>query len=260
MSILVQIYEIQDPVEAETVVRLGVNRVGSVLFSAAEWKQPALRDVNRVARSLGATHSIIPLFNESDLLCRAVDYYEPHLLHFCEDLAGATALELDQLVAVQLALKARYPALKIMRTIPVGRPGAGRSIPTADLAAHAAPGTDVYLLDTRIDAQPVGGYVGITGQTCDWDVARELARDCAAPVILAGGLGPENVCDAILKVIPTGVDSCSRTNVADAAGNPLRLRKDFEKVRKFVEEVRRAESIPRRPSSPPVSDSSHRNG
>ena len=260
MRILVQIYEIQDPVEAETVIKLGVDRVGSVLFSADEWHQPAVRDVNRVARSGGATHSIIPLFDQWDLLCRVVDYYEPHLLHFCEDLHDATSFRLDQHVGVQLALKERYQGLKIMRTIPVGRPGAGRGIPSLDLARRVAPGTDIYLLDTWIEARPVGGYVGITGQTCDWDVARELAQEGPAPVVLAGGLGPENVREAVLKALPTGVDSCSRTNATDAGGKPVRLRKDFEKVRAFVEEVRRAELILAKRPPPLVAPSGRPDG
>ena len=64
-----------------------------------------------------------------------------------------------------------------------------------------------------------GGYGG-TGQTCDWDVAR-------APVLLAGGLGPENVADAIRAVRPWGVDVASGVESAPGV-------KDPEKVAAFV--------------------------
>jgi phosphoribosylanthranilate isomerase len=69
-----------------------------------------------------------------------------------------------------------------------------------------------------------GGYGG-TGQTCDWDVAREAAA--RAPVLLAGGLGPENVADAIRAVRPWGVDVASGVESAPGV-------KDPEKVAAFV--------------------------
>ena len=69
-----------------------------------------------------------------------------------------------------------------------------------------------------------GGYGG-TGQTCDWDVAREAAA--RAPVLLAGWLGPENVADAIRAVRPWGVDVASGVESAPGV-------KDPEKVAAFV--------------------------
>ncbi|MGB5157370.1 hypothetical protein [Desulfobacterium sp. N47] len=41
--------------------------------------------------------------------------------------------------------------------------------------------------------------MGITGLTCDWDAARILVDLVAIPVILAGGLSPDNVFDGIIK-------------------------------------------------------------
>jgi phosphoribosylanthranilate isomerase len=60
------------------------------------------------------------------------------------------------------------------------------------------------------------------------------------PVILAGGLSPENARDAILETRPAGVDSCTGTNARDAAGIPIRFKKDMARVRRFIEEARRA--------------------
>jgi phosphoribosylanthranilate isomerase len=62
-------------------------------------------------------------------------------------------------------------------------------------------------------------------------------------VILAGGLAPGNVYDGILDVRPAGVDSCTRTNVVDSGGQSVRFKKDLEKVKQFVDETRRAESV-----------------
>jgi phosphoribosylanthranilate isomerase len=89
--------------------------------------------------------------------------------------------------------------------------------------------------------EPVAGFVGITGETCDWEIAAWLVGISPRPVIIAGGLSPENTFDAIARVRPAGVDSCTRTNALDAQGLPIRFRKDIKKVRFLVEEARRAE-------------------
>jgi phosphoribosylanthranilate isomerase len=69
-----------------------------------------------------------------------------------------------------------------------------------------------------------------SGATTDWDAAAELARDYQ--VILAGGLTPLNVGDAIRRVCPFGVDVSS--GVESAPG-----RKSPEKIEKFVAAARR---------------------
>jgi phosphoribosylanthranilate isomerase len=89
----------------------------------------------------------------------------------------------------------------------------------------------------------VNGFVGITGLTCNWDIARKLVDSTDIPVILAGGLSPDNVFDGIIIVKPAGVDSCTQTNACDMRGNTVRFKKDMAKVKRFVEESRRAETV-----------------
>jgi len=79
-----------------------------------------------------------------------------------------------------------------------------------------------------IDAFSETVYGG-TGQTTDWSLAGEVAK--AVPVILAGGLTPENVQDAIRQVQPYGVDVSS--GVEQCPG-----RKDSAKIRAFIQSVR----------------------
>ena len=111
-----------------------------------------------------------------------------------------------------------------------------------------APVSDYFLLDTlqgspgAAQEQPVNGFVGITGETCDWGIAKAVVDAGSRPVILAGGLDGNNVRDAILTVQPAGVDSCSRTNALAPDGRWIRFKKDLSKVKKMVEEVRRAEA------------------
>jgi phosphoribosylanthranilate isomerase len=244
---LIQIYEIQEPSEAEIVLEAGVEHVGSVIVSPSDWKDPRLRETIGIVQSAGAVSSLIPLFSELKLICRAIDYYRPDIIHFCEMLPAKIDdwQAIDPIRALQKAVRKAYPSVKIMRSVPIGQPGAAAGIPTLALAKHFEPLSDFFLTDTLLtppgglaNAQPVQGFVGITGKTCDWHTARELVSQSDIPVILAGGLSPENVEAGIALVKPAGVDSCTATNQVDAQGKPVRFRKDRRRVRRFVRAAR----------------------
>jgi len=79
-----------------------------------------------------------------------------------------------------------------------------------------------------VDAFSAEAYGG-TGQTVDWALAREAAQ--AAPILLAGGLTPSNVQEAIRQVHPYGVDVSS--GVEQSPGQ-----KDHQKIRTFTDMVR----------------------
>jgi phosphoribosylanthranilate isomerase len=238
---IAQIYEIQTPEEAEHCIRLGVDHVGSVLLSEDEWKQAPIQEVIGLSNGTPTKNSIIPLFKNRDIIYRLLDYYRPHILHFCEtmDLDHNPDASPDRFFESQAALKERYPEIQIMRSVPIPRQGTTLSHPVLKWAKELEPVTDLFLTDTWLGIEPVEGYIGITGMTCDWELAKDLADQSRIPVILAGGLSPENVCQAIMKVFPAGADSCTHTNRVDAHGNPIRFHKDFGKVKAFVEEVRR---------------------
>ncbi len=241
---IVQIYEIQDPSEAQGCIQAGVDRIGSVLLDGSTWRDPLIREVVRLGTGTPVEYSLIPLFNDLDTLCRALDYYRPHQVHFCDTLTDPRGhtLDLSPFISLQVAIKTRFPEIRIMRTIPV--PVQGRDhVPTLELARALEPVSDLFLLDTFVPEAPVSGYIGITGKTADSASALEVVAQSRIPVILAGGLGPENVAEKALRVRPAGVDSCTRTNLTDANGEPIRFRKDFRRVRRFVEEVRRVEQI-----------------
>jgi phosphoribosylanthranilate isomerase len=84
---------------------------------------------------------------------------------------------------------------------------------------------DAVLLDSMVN-----GKLGGTGTAHDWDQSAEIARSLSVPMILAGGLNPSNVVEAILKVRPYAVDVSSG---AETGG-----KKDAEKIRSFVRAVR----------------------
>ena len=244
---IVQIYEIQTPAEAEFLIEDGVDHIGSVVLSARDWKDEKLLETVRLVQAAGKISSLIPLFRNIDDIRHVLDYYRPDIVHFCEILAldGREKGNCRDLLAVQKIIRQDYPGVRIMRSIPIGPQGQTDTIPTLALAAQFEASSDYFLTDTLLlpetnlsAAQPVDGFVGITGQPCDWQIARALVDHSRIPVILAGGLSPENVCAGIAMVAPAGVDSCTATNQRDAAGHPIRSRKDRARVREFVRAAR----------------------
>jgi phosphoribosylanthranilate isomerase len=190
---------------------------------------------------------LIPLFNTRDSVLRALDYYQPDIVHFCEALTDHPDVwsYCRHLIELQQDVKKRFPQIRIMRSIPIAQSGKDNTIPTLELANKFEPYSDYFLTDTMLvdqsGDQPVQGFVGITGQPCNWDTAAGLVATSGIPVILAGGVSPANVSDGIMKVRPAGVDSCTLTNAQDDKGFPIRFKKDPEKVRQLIDAARETE-------------------
>lgn len=99
-----------------------------------------------------------------------------------------------------------------------------------DLAMLQSYKVRAFLMDTR-----KGGLYGGTGRACDWDLAAAIARQY--PLILAGGLGPDNLEEAIRKVAPLAVDLNS--GIESAPG-----KKDHAKMKKAVEKAKAMKHAP----------------
>lgn len=96
---------------------------------------------------------------------------------------------------------------------------------TAIKALRLANLRDLAMLDAyagAVDAFLVEGAAG-KGIACDWDLAAEAARRQVAPLILAGGLTPDNVSEAILRVRPHAVDVSSGVEVKPGLKDPVRI-------------------------------------
>ena len=65
---IVQIYEIQTPAEAEQCIEAGVDHVGSVLLSEMPWRQPVLKETLGVSQGTDVKNSLISLSQEVDTL------------------------------------------------------------------------------------------------------------------------------------------------------------------------------------------------
>jgi len=138
-------------------------------------------------------------------------------------------LHLDEDEATVTAVKERAAGTQIVKAI---RIRAGETPPSADVLAVARrfvdAGADAILLDSKTEGRAAG-----TGIPVDWELARDVAAGLGAPLVLAGGLSPENVGSAIETVRPHAVDVIS---AVEDAGH----RKVPERVWAFVAAARAA--------------------
>jgi phosphoribosylanthranilate isomerase len=100
----------------------------------------------------------------------------------------------------------------------------------ATLQAAGAFHTDYHLLDAHVE-----GVRGGSGQTVDWELLRH--HRFSAPIVLSGGLTPENVGEAIAAAKPFAVDSASGTESSPGV-------KDPDKLIAFQRAVRVADGLP----------------
>ena len=146
----------------------------------------------------GCADAVDGLFDSGNGRPLVVGVFADQPVSLINAVAEAADLDLIQLGGDEpweTALQLRRPAIKSVRAS--GETGA------ADLLALALPGTAcLTMIDAAVPGQPGG-----TGVRADWNVAADLAR--SLPVLLAGGLTPENVAEAIARVQPWGVDVSS---------------------------------------------------
>lgn len=147
---------------------------------------------------------------------------------FCTEL-GVLAVQLhgDVELAELRELKAARPDLYVLKSLVVREDNADELLRLVDDAAESV---DMFITDTF---DPATGAKGATGLAHDWSVSAELVARSPKPLMMAGGLNPDNVGAAIRQVKPAAVDAHTGLEGADG-------RKDRSKVRKFVEESRKA--------------------
>jgi phosphoribosylanthranilate isomerase len=210
---LTQIYEIATVDEARAISALGIDHVGVLVGDGRFPRELSLEAAMRVAEAISPPAKVSALFLSPDI--GMIEDWAAKLRPAIVHLGASTELLAPADVA---GLKARLPELKIMRSVPV----VGEE--SVALAQSYDGIADFILLDSH---RLGDNQIGALGVTHDWRISRRIIELVRVPVILAGGLGPDNVRDAIRAVAPAGVDSKTRT---DRDGSHV---KDVEKVRRF---------------------------
>jgi phosphoribosylanthranilate isomerase len=211
---IVQIYETQNCEEAKKLVEVGVDHIGVLVGNGEYPREFGPEQAKEILRCVTgqAKKVVLSLSKNLQAIAEIVNKINPDILHL------GTAPESLSPQDVQ-SLKKQFPNLKIMRSIPV------TDETSVELAKQYNEVADYLLLDTqkKDDTQ-----VGATGETHDWSISKKIVESMSIPVVLAGGLGPNNVAEAVAVVKPFGVDSKTKTD------NMGSHEKDIEKVREFV--------------------------
>lgn len=187
---------------------LGIDAIGFV-FAGSSPRRVHPQQARLMRNALAPLVDAVALFMDNSIeeVREAVKLVRPTLLQFHgrEDDAFCRSFGLPYLKAVPMQ--------------------ALRTPTTAELRSRF-PGAAGYLFDGHAEGAPGG-----SGRVFDWSL---VPKDLDKPALLAGGLGPDNVFDAIISALPWGVDVSSGVEVEPGI-------KDGERMRRFVEEVRRAD-------------------
>lgn len=188
----VKVCGLSRPTEVEAAVAAGADAVGFVFY------EPSPRNITpERARALGQSAGVLTVAVTVDL--------DPDSLLHIADLAGVGAVQPHGANAAGAAAAAVDAGLAVLRPVKVAGP-----VDLSDVS-----GDELPLLDSDL--------IGGTGATFDWSWLGDIDR----PFVLAGGLGPDNVGDAIARVGPWGVDASSGLESAPGV-------KDLARVTAFV--------------------------
>ena len=217
----IKICGLRDLATAEAVADLRPDAVGLNFFASS----PRCVDRKTAARIVEQLPTDVS----------AVGLFVNHALHDVLETVAACRLPMAQLHGDEppeflAELQARQPNLKLLRALRVDDAGLGEVAAYLDESRRLR----VALAGVLIDAKVAGEYGG-TGHTAPWDLlAEQYDSDRWPRLIVAGGLHPENVADAIRVTRPFGVDVASGVESSKAV-------KDLELVRRFIAAARDAD-------------------
>ncbi|MBE0517353.1 MAG: phosphoribosylanthranilate isomerase [Methanophagales archaeon] len=207
-SVNVKICGVTNKGDAHHVVESGADMLGMVVDVPVETPRKISRaEAEEIAQEIGDAIDIVVVLcpvslEEVEKVVRRIEPFGVQLHGFESN-------------AFLKSVREALPAVKLIKTVHVDEHGTIHGVmPEEDYV-------DFLLLDT------FSAQIGGTGKLHSWAKSREIVADSMIPVILSGGLTPENVAAAIKEVNPYGVDVAS--GVESSAG-----RKSKEKVFQFV--------------------------
>jgi phosphoribosylanthranilate isomerase len=199
MSLFVKICGITSLADANCAIEAGADALGFIFFRRSpRYIEP--KDAAKIASEILAPVLKIGVFVDEN----------PETMQEIARQCGLDRLQLHGSESRETCVSLQTPVIKAFRI-----QDQNSLVSLRDYKVWA------FLLDSYI-----AGQLGGTGAKFNWDLAVQ-AKTFGTPIILAGGLNPENVADAVAKVSPFGVDVSS--GVESAPG-----KKDHAKVREFI--------------------------
>lgn len=197
--------------DAELATQLGAWALGMIFYEQSP-RRCSLEQAQRIAAAMRRRVDLCGVFVNASLeeITRISEELELTMLQLHGDEGPAFCHE-----------AARRTGARIVKAVQVSGPG--------DLRDMERFHVDYHLLDARSKAPGKQGLRGGTGESFDWGLL--AARRSKVPLILSGGLGPDNVAEAIFATHPFAVDTASGTEAAPGRKDPERLSAFFAAAR-----------------------------
>ncbi len=216
MNPIIQVAGIIDLEEAELLIKSGVDFLGFPLRLPVNKEDLKEEEVQKIIKKTHFKNFVLITY-----LSKATE-----IINFCNYLR-TPIVQLHGEIEIQeiQILKSLAPKIKIIKSLVIKE----NNLEYLENLIHETYNlVDYYITDTF---DPLTGASGATGKTHDWEISKQLVEVSPKPVILAGGLNPENVKEAIIFVKPAGVDV--HTGVENCSG-----RKDKYLLKKFIKQAR----------------------
>ncbi len=221
---LVKICGIREPAHALAAAEAGADFVGLVF--AESRRRVSVEEARAIARALGEPLAVAArgaegiealLRQKRPLVVGVFANADAQTINRTADAVGLDLVQLSGDEPWEMCDKLSRPVLKAVKV----KDGTSAE----EIIAALRPGA-VLLLDSHAE-----GALGGTGRPFDWSVAVEVAR--RFPIVLAGGLTPVNVGEAVRRVCPWAVDVSTGVETDGV--------KDVAKIRAFITAVQEAD-------------------
>lgn len=196
--------------DAELAVELGAWALGMIFYEPSP-RRCSLEQAQRICGALRRRAELCGVFVNASL---------QEVVHTSEEL-GLTIVQLHGDEGPSFCAEvARRTGVRVIKAAQVADAGDIRDLERFHV--------DFHLLDAK-SSKPAGASLrGGTGETFDWTLL--AARRSHTPLVLGGGLTPENVTEAIERTRPFAVDTASGTELAPGRKDPAKLHAFFAAV------------------------------
>ena len=227
---ITQIYDIQSPEEALACIEAGADYIGVCppQYTGHDEDLPGVvshetaKAIMEATEGKGAKRVYIILADDEETAYKTVQQYHPEVVHISANHFTASPRVVEKIKSID-------PRVQVMQALAVDGPEA------IERAKSFASFVDLLILDSP---NPNVGCIGAAGVEHNRSIDRAIIEAVDIPVIIAGGLGPDNVEEAIRATGAWGVDSLTKTSRFFPDGG---FEKDIELVRLFCQRAKAAQ-------------------
>jgi phosphoribosylanthranilate isomerase len=211
----IKICGIRDLAHALAAVEAGADFIGLVFAPGKRQVSPAqAREIASAVKKSSNAAKVVGVFVNAPIFQ-------------INEIADLCALDVVQLSGDESWEHCRKIVNPVIKAIRIDRQSPEELYSELSAASELLTGRRfITLLDSRVE-----GKYGGTGESFDWNLVQEVAK--RFPIIIAGGLDPENVVRLMERVSPWGVDVSSGVETGGV--------KDIAKIKAFIEAVRKAD-------------------